>query len=439
MSSSSSRHVSVRMYNVGFGDCFLLGFPGPDRRRTVLVDCGHHQAGPPPHPLARVVDQVVSDLTEDGRPRVDVVVCTHRHRDHVLGFESGRWDEVSVGEVWMPWTEDPDDPEATKIRNAQARKALALQQALAARAAGDEVAARALEVVETSLTNAAARSTLHHGFAGSPRRRFLPGRQGGAAQRRLVATAALPGVKVHVLGPARDRDTIRNLDPPVDEAYLRLAAAGGAGRGCGLDESWSISPRGDRFGGWLKATRRAAETLPAAVAPLRPSDPDFVTAWLGSLGLTGPELRKLGRHASQDLLAAAASIEQAVNGTSLMLVFELGRAVLLFPGDAQWGTWHRALEDPTWRSLLGRTTFLKVAHHASHNATPRRFLEAALPPGLVAMVPTRRTTRFPDIPRQPLLERLTRTARAVLRSDSPVVAAPFERVNPYCVEARVGC
>ena len=40
--------VSVRMYNVGFGDSFLLTFPADDRPRRVLVDCGNHAAGPPP-------------------------------------------------------------------------------------------------------------------------------------------------------------------------------------------------------------------------------------------------------------------------------------------------------------------------------------------------------------------------------------------------------
>ena len=40
--------VAVRMYNVGFGDCFLITFPAPDRPRKVLVDCGFHAAGPPP-------------------------------------------------------------------------------------------------------------------------------------------------------------------------------------------------------------------------------------------------------------------------------------------------------------------------------------------------------------------------------------------------------
>jgi hypothetical protein len=32
--------ISIRMYNVGFGDCFLVRITTPDGERRVLVDCG---------------------------------------------------------------------------------------------------------------------------------------------------------------------------------------------------------------------------------------------------------------------------------------------------------------------------------------------------------------------------------------------------------------
>src|SRR3954468_22865124 len=167
--------VSVRMYDVGFGDSFLLTFPGPDRPRKVLVDCGVHPAGPPEaRPFREVVAQLLEDLREDGEPRVDVVVCSHRHRDHVLGFEDEGWRSVRVSEVWMPWTEHPTDPEARKIRQAQARKAAAVAEALALSGANDERAVRARKLLENNLTNAKAMAMLHGGFLGHPTLRFLP-------------------------------------------------------------------------------------------------------------------------------------------------------------------------------------------------------------------------------------------------------------------------
>ena len=73
--------------------------------------------------------------------------------------------------------------------------------------------------------------------------------------------------------------------------------------------------------------------------------------------------------------AIAVSLDKAVNGTSLMLVLKIGQAYLLFPGDAQWGTWQAALRNPTANALLRKTTFFKVSHHGSHNGTPREFVE----------------------------------------------------------------
>jgi hypothetical protein len=36
--------LRIRMYNVGFGDCFLLFIPTDDGERTLLLDCGKHMS-----------------------------------------------------------------------------------------------------------------------------------------------------------------------------------------------------------------------------------------------------------------------------------------------------------------------------------------------------------------------------------------------------------
>lgn len=72
-----------------------------------------------------------------------------------------------------------------------------------------------------------------------------------------------------------------------------------------------------------------------------------------------------------------------INNTSLVLAFELGEdgPVLLFPGDAQagsWASWSGLKWDVRYRDhtrqvtgadLLRRVVFYKVGHHGSHNAT----------------------------------------------------------------------
>ena len=58
-----------------------------------------------------------------------------------------------------------------------------------------------------------------------------------------------------------------------------------------------------------------------------------------------------------------------------MLAFEIGDAVLLFPGDSQWGSWRVNRDDDRQMDLLRRCTFYKVGHHGSHNANPKFFLD----------------------------------------------------------------
>ena len=71
-----------------------------------------------------------------------------------------------------------------------------------------------------------------------------------------------------------------------------------------------------------------------------------------------------------DTLTAASLLDRAVNNTSVMFLLQVGEALLLFPGDAQWGAWRPLLDDPDVRSLLSRTTLYKISHHGSHNGTP---------------------------------------------------------------------
>jgi hypothetical protein len=359
------------------------------------------------------VDQIIGDVTdEDGSARIDVVVGTHRHQDHVSGFTNGRWNDVQVKEVWMPWTEHPTDPDAKRIREAQSSAARHLCLALE-RLGADE---GSMGLARNSLTNERAMRTLHSGFAGAPRRRFLP------ADGRLttIDTRVLGPVRVHVLGPSRDPEVIRDMDPPAGESYLRLLGA--------------------------------AEDDPSMALP------PFPSGWeLGAKDLEGPEFAhlkltkkdrdRLTKLAAIDAFALAVALEKAVNGTSLVLMFELGDAYLLFPGDAQWGTWRRMLEDTEIRHLLDNTTFLKVGHHGSHNGTPKDFVEALQKRGaangtkrdLWAMVSTHPIKMWKEIPKSELLDGLGKATKRVARSDAGGgrKVRGFARWDDAVIEAKV--
>ncbi len=115
--------------------------------------------------------------------------------------------------------------------------------------------------------------------------------------------------------------------------------------------------------------------------------------------------------------AVAVSLDKAVNGTSLMVMLQVGNAYLLFPGDAQWGTWQAAMENPEWLALLKRTTFYKIGHHGSHNATPIDFVEKVLGDDFWTMVSTGSVPQWPLIPRIPLLEAISKRTAKLTRSD----------------------
>ena len=80
--------VKVRMYRQGLGDCFLLAFPTAGARPCyVLIDCGVLVGSPEAKQTMRRVAESVRDSTGG---RIDVLVATHQHWDHLSGFEQAR-------------------------------------------------------------------------------------------------------------------------------------------------------------------------------------------------------------------------------------------------------------------------------------------------------------------------------------------------------------
>jgi hypothetical protein len=231
---------------------------------------------------------------------------------------------------------------------------------------------------------------LHSGFIGNPSRHFLPEPVAAGNDRtRSFTTPVLPGVKIHMLGPSRDSEVIRDMDPPAGKSYLRMqTAVNGGGNGY-------PAPFKPEFS---RAQRDVGDAL---------SDRDL------------DEIRRAG---SSSDLAVAVALDKAVNGTSLMLMLEVASTYLLFPGDAQWGTWTSAIADPEWSDLLKRVSFYKIGHHGSHNATPVDFVEQMIPTGVSAMASTLTRDIWPDIPRGPLLTGLAAKGAAIARSDQPALA-----------------
>jgi hypothetical protein len=122
---------------------------------------------------------------------------------------------------------------------------------------------------------------------------------------------------------------------------------------------------------------------------------------------------------SADFLSDLAfALDQARNNESLVTLFEFRGKHLLFTGDAQYGNWKYWIEnEQSSDDILSRIEFLKVAHHGSHNATPKMALEKMGEGTFAAMVSTQ-SKPWKPIPRVPLMARVHEKTRGnVVRSD----------------------
>ena len=204
--------IRVRMYRGFLGDCFLLTFG--DNRAHMLIDCGVIGGTPA---ASNLMKQVARDILDATGGRLDLLVATHEHWDHLSGFVQARdiFEGIDVKNVWLAWTEDPKDELARSLcgRRRQARAAVAMAidrlKALGAEGAhssghldgimsfyGDQMGAAARGAVacpvEEAMKWVAERPRRQAAVLFSPGDAFLPGRHGRRPDLR-PGPAAGPG------------------------------------------------------------------------------------------------------------------------------------------------------------------------------------------------------------------------------------------------------
>ena len=115
--ATAPTRATIFSYQVGFGDCFLLRFDYPaGKARHVLIDFG--STGLPDGTADDHMLTIASDIRDKCGGKLEVVVATHRHADHISGFAtrpggSGPGDIIRGLDpevVLQPWTEAPDAP-----------------------------------------------------------------------------------------------------------------------------------------------------------------------------------------------------------------------------------------------------------------------------------------------------------------------------------------
>src|SRR5690242_17745169 len=123
--------ATVRMYRLNeLGDCFLISFSSSSKKSHMLIDCGSFRNGPDSiKRLKQITAQIKKDL---GNAKIDVIVGTHQHNDHLSGFVhcKDEFEQIEVEQVWLSWLDDPHDPEAQKIGHDYNNLRLSLYKAM---------------------------------------------------------------------------------------------------------------------------------------------------------------------------------------------------------------------------------------------------------------------------------------------------------------------
>lgn len=123
----SAKEVKVRMFCQGLGDCFLISIPnGMGAPYHVLIDFG--VAKGTPNDSAKMTD-AASQIAKLTKGKVDLLVITHEHWDHVSGFllaDQKVLDSITFKHLWVAWTEDPRDKLAIELKQAYGKAKIAL-------------------------------------------------------------------------------------------------------------------------------------------------------------------------------------------------------------------------------------------------------------------------------------------------------------------------
>lgn len=365
---SLPRSIRIRMYQVGFGDCFLLTFDySPRPMRHVLIDFG--SMAYPKGAAPRLLERIAGNIAETVKGDPFAIVATHRHADHIAGFDPGT-NGTGPGAiiaalkprfVVQPWTEDKDLPtDAT----GPAKRAMALR-----RAALEDLHAIAAHVVDVAVPRLRRRPALRQyaaelDFLGKDNIKNLRAVENLMtmapndyvhAGRTTRLTRFLPGIRVHVLGPPTldQHDQVRRQ------------------RARDVDNFWHL---------YAKSLALASGTTTRQADSLFADSPS-------STGRGAPPwarwmVRAMQREKAESLLELVRILDTAMNNTSLILLFECGEQKLLFPGDAQIENWEYALNTPRISKHLDDVTLYKVGHHGSLNATPMPLWKRWFPDGV---------------------------------------------------------
>jgi hypothetical protein len=389
--SGEINKVIVRLYRAGTGDCFLLRFKsGNTVKCNMLIDCGCILGG------RADFEPWLKDIKNETGGKIDILVVTHQHADHINGFKScdDLFDKFTFKKVWFAWTEDESDDVANDLRQNHSKLNLALNAAVT-QLTGLVKDKYYEDILKEEFYSKGIIDSKKHFVNSLNQLNSLnldtePNASGKVPSMVEIFTnfciikentqveflnpgdllkniAGLPGMRVFVLGPPRKPGMM-----DITEVH-----------GENFEKREEKSSKDFAFAAAVLGEGKGTDFMPfEAEHELRDETNEVKRSYE-----TGNDWRKI----DNDWLFSAGSLalryETSINNTSLALAFQFidSERVLLFPGDAEfgnWQSWHDGLE---WtirvdgknkkvnaEYLLNNTVFYKIAHHCSQNGSAGR-------------------------------------------------------------------